>query len=190
MKYCFVLIDIVWLLFELQLGSADFLQQLVNVLKWIWFLFLLFFFYMCFSIFLSMGYVSVLSFIFSLKLWWMFMFISWLLIGSLCEWPQFIWCDQQAYVYYGFGPLTFCLSVNYMDRFLSVYELPVRSIIQLEHTWYLWMSFWYNLFGFVGLFSCSQRGKAWTMQLLAVACLSLAAKVEETHVPQSVDLQV
>ena len=28
------------------------------------------------------------------------------------------------------------------------------------------------------------------MQLLAVACLSIAAKVEETSIPQSVDLQV
>lgn len=35
-----------------------------------------------------------------------------------------------------------------------------------------------------------QKGKAWTMQLLAVACLSLAAKVEETEVPLSLDLQV
>ncbi|BFG35566.1 hypothetical protein CerSpe_218390 [Prunus speciosa] len=36
----------------------------------------------------------------------------------------------------------------------------------------------------------SKRGKAWAVQLLAVACLSIAAKVEETTVPQSVDLQV
>ncbi|GMN40101.1 hypothetical protein TIFTF001_009335 [Ficus carica] len=34
------------------------------------------------------------------------------------------------------------------------------------------------------------KGKAWTMQLLAVACLSLAAKMEETQVPLSLDLQV
>ncbi|KAK7311697.1 hypothetical protein RJT34_09992 [Clitoria ternatea] len=34
------------------------------------------------------------------------------------------------------------------------------------------------------------RGRAWTMQLLAVACLSLAAKVDETDVPLSLDLQV
>lgn len=33
-------------------------------------------------------------------------------------------------------------------------------------------------------------GKAWTLQLLSVACLSLAAKMEETKVPQSIDLQV
>ncbi|XP_050220107.1 cyclin-D4-1-like [Mercurialis annua] len=33
-------------------------------------------------------------------------------------------------------------------------------------------------------------GKAWMMQLLAVACLSIAAKMEETYVPFSVDLQV
>ncbi|XP_021897529.1 cyclin-D2-1 isoform X1 [Carica papaya] len=66
--------------------------------------------------------------------------------------------DQQACAHYQFGPLSICLSMNYFDRFLSVFELPT--------------------------------GKAWTLQLLAVACLSLAAKMEETKVPQSVDLQV
>ncbi|TYH45131.1 hypothetical protein ES332_D11G243200v1 [Gossypium tomentosum] len=60
--------------------------------------------------------------------------------------------------YYQFGPLSLCLPINYLDRFLSVYELP--------------------------------RGKTWTVQLLAVACLSIAAKMEETKVPPSVDLQV
>ncbi|XP_011092548.1 cyclin-D3-1 isoform X1 [Sesamum indicum] len=35
-----------------------------------------------------------------------------------------------------------------------------------------------------------QREKPWMMQLAAVACLSLAAKVEETHVPLLLDLQV
>ncbi|CAA2991298.1 cyclin-D4-1-like [Olea europaea subsp. europaea] len=34
------------------------------------------------------------------------------------------------------------------------------------------------------------RGKTWVFQLLAVACLSLAAKVEEIEVPSTVDLQV
>ncbi|CAA0807500.1 Cyclin-D3-2 [Striga hermonthica] len=35
-----------------------------------------------------------------------------------------------------------------------------------------------------------QSEKPWTAHLLAVACLSLAAKVEETHVPLLLDLQV
>ncbi|GAB2222453.1 hypothetical protein Drorol1_Dr00013674 [Drosera rotundifolia] len=35
-----------------------------------------------------------------------------------------------------------------------------------------------------------QREKPWMAQLAAVACLSLAAKVEETHVPLLLDLQV
>uniref|UniRef100_A0A0A9CZY8 Uncharacterized protein n=1 Tax=Arundo donax TaxID=35708 RepID=A0A0A9CZY8_ARUDO len=60
--------------------------------------------------------------------------------------------------HYKFGPLTAVLSVNYLDRFLSVYDLP--------------------------------QGKAWMTQLLAVACLSLAAKMEETIVPHPLDLQV
>ncbi|XP_009391338.2 cyclin-D3-1-like isoform X1 [Musa acuminata AAA Group] len=35
-----------------------------------------------------------------------------------------------------------------------------------------------------------KQGKAWMSQLLSVACLSLAAKMEETEVPLSLDLQV
>ncbi|KAK9163823.1 hypothetical protein Syun_004725 [Stephania yunnanensis] len=35
-----------------------------------------------------------------------------------------------------------------------------------------------------------QQDKPWMTQLVAVACLSLAAKVEETHVPLLLDLQV
>ncbi|KAL9234689.1 hypothetical protein vseg_009528 [Gypsophila vaccaria] len=59
--------------------------------------------------------------------------------------------------HYNFGPLCLYSSVNYLDRFLSTYELP---------------------------------GKAWMMQLLAVACLSIAAKMDETDVPFSLDLQI
>ncbi|OIW10605.1 hypothetical protein TanjilG_15977 [Lupinus angustifolius] len=64
----------------------------------------------------------------------------------------------KSHAYFGFGYLTFCLTVNYFDRFLSVYELP--------------------------------RDKSWTGQLLAVACLSIAVKMDEIKVPQSLDLQV
>ncbi|KAK9136128.1 hypothetical protein Syun_015458 [Stephania yunnanensis] len=65
---------------------------------------------------------------------------------------------EKVHNYYCFGPLSAYLSVSYLDRFLSAYELP--------------------------------RGKNWMMQLLAVACLSLAAKMEETDVPLCLDLQV
>ncbi|KAK2999003.1 hypothetical protein RJ639_023636 [Escallonia herrerae] len=64
----------------------------------------------------------------------------------------------KVHAHFSFGPLCAYLSINYLDRFLSAYELP--------------------------------KGKAWMMQLLAVACLSLAAKTEETEIPLSVDLQV
>ncbi|CAH2061510.1 unnamed protein product [Thlaspi arvense] len=60
--------------------------------------------------------------------------------------------------HYNFGPLCICLSMNYLDRFLTSYQLP--------------------------------KDKAWAVQLLAVSCLSLAAKMEESDVPQTVDLQV
>ncbi|KAL2892892.1 Cyclin-D2-1 [Bienertia sinuspersici] len=78
------------------------------------------------------------------------------LINSLIN--VLIMCYEQVQSHYNFGPLCVYLSVNYLDRFLSAYELP--------------------------------KGKNWMMQLLAVACLSLAAKLEETDVPLSLDLQV
>ncbi|KAK1405569.1 Cyclin-D4-1 like [Heracleum sosnowskyi] len=64
----------------------------------------------------------------------------------------------KVHSYFNFGPQCAYLSVNYLDRFISAYELPA--------------------------------GKAWMMQLLAVACVSLAAKTEETEVPLLLDLQV
>ncbi|WVZ73539.1 hypothetical protein U9M48_021831 [Paspalum notatum var. saurae] len=60
--------------------------------------------------------------------------------------------------HYNFAPLTAVLSVNYLDRFLSTYQLP--------------------------------EGQPWMTQLLAVACLSLASKMEETFAPLLLDLQV
>ncbi|KAG0476297.1 hypothetical protein HPP92_012712 [Vanilla planifolia] len=63
----------------------------------------------------------------------------------------------KVHAYYKFGPSSAFLSINYLDRFLSCYELP--------------------------------QGKAWMTQLLSVACLSLASKMEETEVPLLIDLQ-
>ncbi|KAK9080837.1 hypothetical protein SSX86_000595 [Deinandra increscens subsp. villosa] len=64
----------------------------------------------------------------------------------------------KVHAHFSFGPLCAYLSINYLDRFLDVYEFP--------------------------------KDKAWMMQLLAVACLSLASKMEETEVPLILDLQV
>ncbi|KAI3685768.1 hypothetical protein L6452_35026 [Arctium lappa] len=64
---------------------------------------------------------------------------------------------SKVHAQFNFGPLCAYLSVNYLDRFLAVYELP--------------------------------KDKAWMMQLLAVTCLSLAAKMEETEMPLILDLQ-
>ncbi|CAN4092373.1 unnamed protein product [Withania somnifera] len=63
----------------------------------------------------------------------------------------------KAHSHFNFGPMCAYLAVNYLDRFLSAYELP--------------------------------KGKAWMMQLLGVACLSIAAKMDETDVPLTLDLQ-
>ncbi|KAJ3676946.1 hypothetical protein LUZ60_002670 [Juncus effusus] len=76
-------------------------------------------------------------------------------ISSRRDAIDWIW---KVHAHYNFGPLSAYLSVNYLDRFLSAYELP--------------------------------QGKAWMTQLLSVACLSLAAKMEENQVPLSLDLQV
>ncbi|MED6198423.1 hypothetical protein PIB30_066169 [Stylosanthes scabra] len=65
---------------------------------------------------------------------------------------------QTVREHFGFGALSAYLSINYLDRFLSAYELPKQRV--------------------------------WTMQLLAVACLSLAAKIDETDLPLCLDLQV
>ncbi|KAL9160763.1 hypothetical protein ABFS82_08G221900 [Erythranthe guttata] len=66
--------------------------------------------------------------------------------------------------HYNFGEMCLYSAMNYLDRFLSVYELPVCSL---------------------------KRGnEIWAIQLVAVACLSIAAKIEEVNVPSTVDLQV
>ncbi|RYR65210.1 hypothetical protein Ahy_A03g011170 isoform A [Arachis hypogaea] len=67
-------------------------------------------------------------------------------------------CAHQAHAYYGFGPSCFCLSVNYLDRFLSVRDIP-------------------------------RDKRNWAVQLLALACLSIAAKMEETKMPHVIDMQ-
>ncbi|XP_042496440.1 cyclin-D1-1-like isoform X1 [Macadamia integrifolia] len=66
----------------------------------------------------------------------------------------------KVHAFYRFQPLTAYLSVNYMDRFLSSRRLP------------------------------EVKGGEWPLQLLSVACLSLAAKMEETLVPSLLDFQI
>ncbi|XP_074363950.1 cyclin-D2-1-like [Apium graveolens] len=64
---------------------------------------------------------------------------------ELCSWAFFS------------GAPTICLAINYLNRYLSVYEHLVE--------------------------------KFWSVQLVAVACLLLAAKLEDVGVPSTVDLQ-
>lgn len=63
--------------------------------------------------------------------------------------------------YYSFSAATAVLALNYLDRFL-----------------------------FSCCFQSHREKKPWMTQLASVACLSLAAKVEETQVPLLLDLQV
>ncbi|KAL0924806.1 hypothetical protein M5K25_005664 [Dendrobium thyrsiflorum] len=70
--------------------------------------------------------------------------------------------------FYQFNPVTAYRSVDYLDRFLSTNSLPVTE----------------------GENGKKQSGGGWPMQLLCVACLSIAAKMEETHVPVLLDLQI
>ncbi|KAK8613598.1 hypothetical protein V6N13_101356 [Hibiscus sabdariffa] len=64
--------------------------------------------------------------------------------------------------FHGFTTLTAVLAVNYLDRFLTTLRLQKDD----------------------------DDDKPWMIHLVAVTCLSLAAKVEETHVPLLLDLQV
>lgn len=65
--------------------------------------------------------------------------------------------------FHGFTPCTAFLAVNYFDRFLA------NQRENLLH---------------------ESRSVPWLLQLLAVGCMSLAAKVEEPEVPLLLDLQV
>ncbi|KAJ4869868.1 Cyclin-D3-1 [Raphanus sativus] len=62
--------------------------------------------------------------------------------------------------HYGFSTLTAALAITYLDNFIC------------------------------SSYNSLQRDKPWMLQLVSVACLSLAAKVEETHVPLLLDFQV
>lgn len=46
---------------------------------------------------------------------------------DMCFFLSFAICVSQAHAHYGFGELAFYLSMNYFDRFLSFFELPVSS---------------------------------------------------------------
>ncbi|RLN42500.1 cyclin-D2-2-like [Panicum miliaceum] len=69
---------------------------------------------------------------------------------------------NKARAHHNFGPLCFYLSVNYLDRILSIKEPQASS---------------------------THAGQPWVQQLLSVGCLSIAAKMEETLVPRFVDFQ-
>ncbi|CAL5372718.1 unnamed protein product [Camellia sinensis] len=104
--------------------------------------------------------------------------------------------------YYNFRDETAYLSVNYLDRFLCSHALPVflnptrsrwvsdtllanrtQKLAVVQNLDCQTMSVYFKL-------EDPQEGKRWLWQLLSVACLSLAAKMEETRAPLLLDLQV
>lgn len=68
---------------------------------------------------------------------------------------MFVYCDQQARAHYSFGPLSVCLSMNYWDRFLSVYPLPVSSEIGRTRNLDLFFLFQYHMMCFRSCCLCS-----------------------------------
>lgn len=88
---------------------------------------------------------------------------------------------------FGFLPKTAYLSVTYLDRFLSTRFIDVslrfsvcKNIIEKVLIWTM-----INFFFFIEL----QSDKLWAIKLLSVACVSVAAKMEEVKVPALSELQ-
>ena len=100
----------------------------------------------------------------------------------------------QVHSHYNFRPETAYLSVTYLDRFLCTYDLPVIHFIFLRGKMIYLPLFWVPgyvqcLFWLIVIVSV-QQGKEWSLQLLSVACIAVAAKMEERSVPLLLDLQV
>jgi len=96
-------------------------------------------------------------------------------IGSRALW---FWTCLCISIHKLLGPLPFCIwitskSIN-VFHFSKVFFL---SDLVFSNCFLIWS---FHL----------QKHRTWTMQLLAVGCLSLAAKMEETDAPMSLDLQV
>eukprot|EP00250_Pteridium_aquilinum_P006421 c16356_g1_i2 orf=32-1462(-) len=70
----------------------------------------------------------------------------------------------KAHSVFHFSPLTAALAVNYFDRYLA------QNITLVRYEFLSW--------------------KEWMLELLSVACLSIAAKMEEIEVPALLDLQI
>lgn len=113
----------------------------------------------------------------------------------------------QVQSFYNYGPLTVALAVNYMDRFLSRHHLPVSLwlyCLALFSSNSVFFKCFLNLvLSIMGIgyqfreikraivcLRFVQEDKDWMLQLLSVACVSLAAKMEESEVPILLDLQV
>lgn len=96
---------------------------------------------------------------------------------------------MKVYAHYHFRPVTAVLAVNYFDRFLSAHSLPVRTNSgKSTRPFRLWPESELTN-GFDHVYG-QEKENGWPFQLLSVACLSLAAKMEELYAPLLLDLQI
>lgn len=113
--------------------------------------------------------------------------LTFFLLWSTGSCPLQFWTIECLSIYELLGSLPFTLWIACKFRNWTQSLLLLLSVQFQTMCFHLWCFCpWFH----TSLFLYIQRGKAWAVQLLAVACLSIAAKVEETTVPQSLDLQV
>lgn len=97
---------------------------------------------------------------------------------------------MQVYSHSQFRPETAYLSVNYLDRFLLSHSMKViHSPFTIGNICSLCFYIFWLLINWPAL-CCMQPRKGWQWHLLSVACLAVAAKMEETSVPNLLDLQL
>lgn len=93
----------------------------------------------------------------------------------------------QTRAIFGFRFQTAYLSMTYFDRFLSSRSIDVRyfyfkSVAKFQfNTWFLLL---------ISFIIFLQSEKSWAVKLLSVACLSLAAKMEEVKTPALSEFQM
>lgn len=146
------------------------------------------------------GFQLVLLFRTAFSVWWWFHWCKFLdcpcIVWILWSWCCFsgsdafrFWSSLCISIHKFLWPVPFCIWIS-RKSMLFFLILFLCSLVLLSCSMHInpkaLSLCWLVLIWIFHL----QKGRAWTMQLLAVACLSLAAKIEETDVPLPLDLQV